>query len=297
VEVELKMLKALLQTMRPRQWTKNIFIFGALVFDKKLFEAVYFSRAMAAFVMFCLLSGAVYIINDLGDVEKDRLHPVKRDRPLASGRLRPSVAVGVGAGILAVLLPLAFVLDVGFGLIALAYLVNNLLYTFWLKNLVIIDVLSIAAGFVLRVGAGVAVIPTERFSPWIYVCMSLLALFLGFGKRRHELVLLADDANNHRRVLDDYNLPFLDEVMGVVTASTVMAYAIYTFSAAGLPANHSMMLTVPFVLYAIFRYLYLIHVRGKGGSPEEILLGDRPFLLDVTLWGVLVVTLLYLVPS
>lgn len=291
------MLKALLQTMRPRQWTKNIFIFGALVFDKKLFEAVYFSRAMAAFVMFCLLSGAVYIINDLGDVEKDRLHPVKRDRPLASGRLRPSVAVGVGAGILAVLLPLAFVLDVGFGLIALAYLVNNLLYTFWLKNLVIIDVLSIAAGFVLRVGAGVAVIPTERFSPWIYVCMSLLALFLGFGKRRHELVLLADDANNHRRVLDDYNLPFLDEVMGVVTASTVMAYAIYTFSAAGLPANHSMMLTVPFVLYAIFRYLYLIHVRGKGGSPEEILLGDRPFLLDVTLWGVLVVTLLYLVPS
>jgi 4-hydroxybenzoate polyprenyltransferase len=297
VEVELKMLKALLQTMRPRQWTKNIFIFGALVFDKKLFEAVYFSRALAAFVMFCLLSGAVYIINDLGDVEKDRLHPVKRDRPLASGRLRPSVAVGVGAGILAVLLPLAFVLDVGFGLIALAYLVNNLLYTFWLKNLVIIDVLSIAAGFVLRVGAGVAVIPTERFSPWIYVCMSLLALFLGFGKRRHELVLLADDANNHRRVLDDYNLPFLDEVMGVVTASTVMAYAIYTFSAAGLPANHSMMLTVPFVLYAIFRYLYLIHVRGKGGSPEEILLGDRPFLLDVTLWGVLVVTLLYLVPS
>lgn len=291
------MLKALLQTMRPRQWTKNIFIFGALVFDKKLFEAVYFSRALAAFVMFCLLSGAVYIINDLGDVEKDRLHPVKRDRPLASGRLRPSAAVSVGAGILAVLLPLAFVLDVGFGLIALAYLVNNLLYTFWLKNLVIIDVLSIAAGFVLRVGAGVAVIPTERFSPWIYVCMSLLALFLGFGKRRHELVLLADDANNHRRVLDDYNLPFLDEVMGVVTASTVMAYAIYTFSAAGLPANHSMMLTVPFVLYAIFRYLYLIHVRGKGGSPEEILLGDRPFLLDVTLWGVLVVTLLYLVPS
>ncbi len=291
------MIKALLQTMRPRQWTKNIFIFGALVFDKKLFEPVYFLRALAAFVMFCLLSGAVYIINDLGDIEKDRQHPIKRNRPLASGRLTPPAAVGVVTGILVVLLPLVFVLDVGFGLIALAYLVNNLLYTFWLKNVVIIDVLSIAAGFVLRVGAGVTVIPTERFSPWIYVCMTLLALFLGFGKRRHELVLLATDANNHRRVLDEYNLPFLDEMMGVVTASTVMAYAIYTFSAAGLPSNHSMMLTVPFVLYAIFRYLYLIHVRGEGGTPEEILLSDRPFLLDVTLWGVLVVTLLYLVPS
>ena len=291
------MLKALLQTMRPKQWIKNVFIFGALVFDNKLFDPAYFLRTLAAFVMFCLVSSTVYIINDLGDIKKDRLHPIKRNRPLASGRLKPPVAVGGAVGILVVLLPLAFALDTGFGIIALAYLVNNLLYTFWLKNVVIIDVLSIAAGFVLRVGAGVAVIPTERFSPWIYVCMTLLALFLGFGKRRHELALLATDANNHRQVLDDYNLPFLDEMMGVVTASTVMAYATYTFSAEGLPSNHSMMLTVPFVLYAIFRYLYLIHVRGEGGAPEEILLSDRPFLLDVTLWGILVVLLLYLIPA
>jgi len=287
------MIKALLQTMRLKQWSKNIFIFGALVFDKKLFVLDHLFRTLAAFVMFCLLSSVVYIINDVGDIEKDRQHPAKRNRPLASGRLKPSVAMGAAAGILVVLLPLAFALDVGFGLIALAYLVNNVLYTFWLKDVVIIDVLSVAGGFVLRVGAGVAVIPTERFSPWIYVCMTLLALFLGFGKRRHELALLTADANNHRRVLDDYSLPFLDEMMGVVTASTVMAYAIYTFSAEGLPSNHSMMLTVPFVLYAIFRYLYLIHVRGEGGAPEEILLSDRPFLLDVTLWGVLVVILLY----
>lgn len=287
------MIKALLQTMRFKQWSKNIFIFGALVFDKKLFVLDHLFRTLAAFAMFCLLSSVVYIINDVGDIEKDRQHPVKRNRPLASGRLKPSVAMGAAAGILVVLLPLAFALDVGFGLIALAYLVNNVLYTFWLKDVVIIDVLSVAGGFVLRVGAGVAVIPTERFSPWIYVCMTLLALFLGFGKRRHELALLTVDANNHRRVLDDYSLPFLDEMMGVVTASTVMAYAIYTFSAEGLPSNHSMMLTVPFVLYAIFRYLYLIHVRGEGGAPEEILLSDRPFLLDVTLWGVLVVILLY----
>ena len=287
------MIKALLQTMRFKQWSKNIFIFGALVFDKKLFVLDHLFRTLAAFVMFCLLSSVVYIINDVGDIEKDRQHPAKRNRPLASGRLKPSVAMGAAAGILVVLLPLAFALDVGFGLIALAYLVNNVLYTFWLKDVVIIDVLSVAGGFVLRVGAGVAVIPTERFSPWIYVCMTLLALFLGFGKRRHELALLTADANNHRRVLDDYSLPFLDEMMGVVTASTVMAYAIYTFSAEGLPSNHSMMLTVPFVLYAIFRYLYLIHVRGEGGAPEEILLSDRPFLLDVTLWGVLVVILLY----
>ena len=287
------MIKALLQTMRFKQWSKNIFIFGALVFDKKLFVLDHLFRTLAAFAMFCLLSSVVYIINDVGDIEKDRQHPVKRNRPLASGRLKPSVAMGAAASILVVLLPLAFALDVGFGLIALAYLVNNVLYTFWLKDVVIIDVLSVAGGFVLRVGAGVAVIPTERFSPWIYVCMTLLALFLGFGKRRHELALLTADANNHRRVLDDYSLPFLDEMMGVVTASTVMAYAIYTFSAEGLPSNHSMMLTVPFVLYAIFRYLYLIHVRGEGGAPEEILLSDRPFLLDVTLWGVLVVILLY----
>lgn len=290
------MIKALLQTMRPKQWAKNIFIFGALVFDKKLLDPVFFLRTLAAFVMFCLLSSTVYIINDLGDIEKDRRHPVKRNRPLASGRLKPSMATGVAVGILVVLLPLAFVLDVGFGLIALAYLVNNLLYTFWLKNEVIIDVLSVAAGFVLRVGAGVSVIPTQRFSPWIYVCMTLLALFLGFGKRRHELTLLAAEANDHRRVLDDYSLRFLDEMMGVVTASTVMAYAIYTFSAEGLPPNHSMMLTVPFVLYAIFRYLYLIHVRGEGGAPEDILLGDRPFLVAVSLWGVLVVALLYFFP-
>ncbi len=291
------MLKALLQTMRPKQWIKNVFVFGALVFDNKLFDAVYFLRTLAAFVMFCLVSSTVYIINDLGDIKKDRLHPIKRNRPLASGRLKPPMAVGGVVGILVVLLPLAFALDTGFGIIALAYLVNNLLYTLWLKDVVIIDVLSIAAGFVLRVGAGVAVIPTERFSPWIYVCMTLLALFLGFGKRRHELALMAADANNHRRVLDDYSLPFLDEMMGVVTASTVMAYATYTFSAEGLPSNHSMMLTVPFVLYAIFRYLYLIHVRGEGGAPEEILLSDRPFLLDVTLWGILVVLLLYLIPA
>jgi 4-hydroxybenzoate polyprenyltransferase len=291
------MIRALLQTMRPKQWSKNIFVFGALVFDKKLFEPVYFLRTLAAFIMFCLLSSAVYIINDVGDLDKDRQHPVKRHRPLASGRLRPSVAIGVAVGILAVLLPVAFTLDVWFGVISLAYLVNNLLYTFWFKNEVIVDVFSIAAGFVLRVGAGVVVIPTERFSPWIYVCMTLLALFMGFGKRRHELSLLAMDANNHRRVLDDYNLPFLDEMMGVVTAGIVMAYAIYTFSAQGLPPNHSMMLTVPLVLYAIFRYLYLIHVRGKGGAPEDILLGDLPFLTAVVLWGVLVVVLFYLVPA
>ena len=291
------MIEALLHTMRPKQWAKNVFIFGALVFDKKLLEPVHFVRTLAAFVMFCLFSSTVYIINDLGDVEKDRQHPTKRDRPLASGRLKPSAAVTAAVGILVVLVPLAFALNVGFGIIALMYLLNNLLYTYWLKNVVIVDVLSIAAGFVMRVAAGVAVIPTERFSPWMYVCMTLLALFLGFGKRRHELALLQVDANNHRRVLDEYSLPFLDEMMGVVTASTVMAYAIYTFSAEGLPTNHSMMLTIPLVLYAIFRYLYLIHVRGEGGAPEEILLGDRPFLVDVILWGVLVVVLLYLVPT
>ncbi|MDY7040521.1 MAG: decaprenyl-phosphate phosphoribosyltransferase, partial [Chloroflexota bacterium] len=285
--------KGLILTMRPKQWTKNVVVFAALVFDKKLFVPLLFAKTTIAFILLCLISSTVYIINDLVDIEKDRQHPRKRQRPLPSGQLKPGVAIAAAIIIPAICLPLAFLLDIGFGLIVITYLMMMIAYSFLLKNVVIVDVLTIAAGFVLRVAAGVPMVNVVRFSPWLYVCITLGALFIGFGKRRHELSLLQANANNHRTVLTDYNQTFLDEMIGVVTASTVMAYSLYTFSAEGLPSNHAMMLTIPFVLYGIFRYLYLIHVQERGGTPEEIILRDKPLLADVLLWGLTVIVILY----
>ncbi len=287
------MLRLLIKSMRPKQWTKNVFVWAALVFDRKLFQTQYLLPTLAGFVVFCLLSSAVYLINDLVDIERDRLHPVKRNRPLASGQLRKSVAVIAAALIIVMSIPAAFALNVTFGVISLAYLALMIAYSFYLKNHVIVDVMTIAAGFVLRVAGGVALVNVERFSPWLYICMTLLALFLGFSKRRHELALLAEGANNHRAILDQYSLRFLDEMINVVASSTVIAYSLYTFFAPNVPANHTMMLTIPFVLYGIFRYLYLIHIKQEGGSPEELLLKDKPFFLNVVLFGVAVIIVMY----
>lgn len=287
------MLRLLLKSMRPKQWTKNVFVWAALVFDRKLFQIQYLLPTLAGFAIFCMLSSAVYLINDLVDIERDRLHPVKRNRPLASGQLRKSVAVVAAALIIAICVPAAFALNTAFGLISLAYLALMIAYSFYLKNRVIVDVMTIAAGFVLRVAGGVALVNVERFSPWLYICMTLLALFLGFSKRRHELALLAQDANNHRAILDEYSLRFLDEMINVVASSTVIAYSLYTFFAPNVPANHTMMLTIPFVLYGIFRYLYLIHIKQEGGSPEELLLKDKPFFLNVILFGIAVIIVMY----
>lgn len=287
------LLKTLVETMRPKQWLKNIFVFAPLVFDVKLFNPVYLARTATGFLLLCLVSGAVYLINDLFDAEKDRQHPRKRNRPIASGRLSRRAAL-----VAAVLVPLiglsaGFLLNFAFGLVLLTYLLLQVAYSFTLKNLVIIDVLVIAAGFVLRVAAGIPLVEAERFSPWIYVCMGLLALLIGFNKRRHELVLLKDNANAHRESLQEYNLPLLDQIIGIVTAATLVAYALYTFSAPNLPANHTMMLTIPFVLYSVFRYLYLVQVKGLGGEPEEIVLRDRPLQGGVVLWGLAVVLIMY----
>ena len=287
------MLKQLLITMRPRQWTKNLFIFAALLFDLKLFDLTYAVRTVLAFVLFCILSGSVYLINDLTDIEKDRQHPVKRNRPLASGKLKRSWAVTAAVVVPPITLSLCFLLQPLFGLIALAYFVIQLLYSFGLKNVVILDVLIIAAGFVLRVAAGAAVAEAQRFSPWIYVCITLLALFLALGKRRNELTLLDANALEHRKVLQEYSPELLDEMIALVTSSTVIAYSLYTFSAENLPANRAMMLTIPFVLYSIFRYLYLIHEKNLGGSPEEILIRDAPFIVSNLCWGAVVVLILY----
>jgi 4-hydroxybenzoate polyprenyltransferase len=290
------MTVGLIKTMRPKQWIKNIFVFAALTFDVKLFNLHYLAQTLAGFVLLCLISGTVYTINDLADVEKDRQHPRKRYRPLASGQLSTRVAVAAAVVIPLVALPLGYLLNPVFGAILIGYLLIQIAYSFWLKNVVIVDVMLVAAGFLLRVAAGVPLVEAVRFSPWLYVCMTLLALLISFGKRRHELVLLKENANAHRQSLQEYNLALLDQAITIVTASTLLAYALYTFSAEGLPPNHTMMLTIPFVLYAIFRYLYLVHVKGIGGAPEEIVLSDRPLQAAVVLWGLSVIIIMYVLP-
>jgi 4-hydroxybenzoate polyprenyltransferase len=294
LDYDCRMFGALLKTMRPRQWTKNIFVFAALVFDKQLFIPSSFLRTLAGFFIFCLISSSVYIFNDLVDVEADRQHPEKRHRPIPSGKLSMGVA-WVAAILLAVVsLVGAYLLSAAFALVIAAYFLLNLAYSKWLKHVLILDVLILAAGFVLRVDAGVRLIQVERFSPWLYVVMTLLALYLGFGKRRAELALLSDDAANHRPVLEGYTIPLLDQYIMIVTGMTIVGYSLYTFSAPNVPANHSMMLTIPFVVYAIFRYLYLIEVEHSGGAPEEILLSDRPFQISMLLWAAAVLAVFYL---
>lgn len=292
-----RQMALLLKTMRPKQWTKNIFVWAALLFDEKLFRADPFLRTLGAFMLFCVISGVVYIINDLVDMEKDRQHPQKRTRPLASGALNARIAVAAAVALVLASLPFSLWINRGLTLILYGYLVLMIAYSFWLKNIVIVDVLTIAAGFVLRVAAGVAVVEATRFSPWIYVCTVLLALFLGLGKRRQEIALLEENSANTRAILAEYNLRFVDEMLALVSASTVMAYALYTFSAPNLPPNHLTMLTVPFVLYGLFRYLYLIHVRGETDPPDVVVLKDRALLLDVLLFGIAVFVIFYIVPK
>lgn len=289
------MIIGILKTLRPKQWTKNGIIFAALVFDEKLFQIEPFLKTLIGFALFCLIAGTVYLINDLVDIEKDRQHPAKKNRPIPAGVVSVQAATIAAIIIPVVCLPLSLWLNTGFGLIMIGYLLLQIAYSFILKNIVIVDVLTLAAGFVLRVAAGVALVQAERFSPWLYVFTVLLALFLGLGKRRTELALLKDQANNTRTILNEYNLPFLDEMMAVVTAGTVMTYAFYTFSAPNLPGNHLMMLTIPFVIYGIFRYLYVIHVQEKNQAPDEILLSDNPLQISIVLFGLTVVSILYLV--
>jgi len=289
------MLKALLKTMRPRQWvTKNVFIFAALVFDKQLLNPSAFLRTLAGFGLFCLISSSVYIFNDLADVEADRQHPEKKNRPIASGRLPVTVAWIAGILLATITLVTGYLLAPAFGYVIGLYFLINMAYSKWLKHIPIIDVFVISAGFVLRVGAGVTLIHVVRFSPWLYVVMTLLSLFLGFGKRRAELALLMQGAGSHRKVLDGYTLPLLDQYIMIVSGTTIVAYSLYTFSAPNVPANHSMMLTIPFVVYTIFRYLYLIEVEHAGGAPEDILLSDRPFQIAMFLWAVSVLVIFYL---
>ncbi len=288
------MLKHLLKAMRPRQWVKNGFVFFALIFDKQLFQAEPFLRTLEGFFLFCLISSSVYLFNDLVDIEADRQHPEKKHRPLASGKLSVRAAVVAAVTLAALALSLGYWLASGFAILLGIYFVINLLYSRWLKHIPILDVLIISAGFVLRVAGGVTLITVERFSPWLYMITVLFSLYLGLGKRRAEMSLLAQGAASHRKVLDGYTLPLLDQYITIVSGTTIVAYSLYTFSAPNLPQNHSMMLTIPFVVYGIFRYLQLIHTGSTAGSPEEVALTDRPLQITVLLWGLAVIVIFYL---
>jgi 4-hydroxybenzoate polyprenyltransferase len=303
---------ALLTAMRPRQWTKNLAVFVGVVFAQQLLTLSSFERALCAFVAFCLASSTIYLLNDLLDLENDRQHPVKSKRPLASGSLPSSWAVIAMALLLlacagATLLLFAIPIEPGsdrfaslggsnllFALIVIAYLSLMVLYSMQLKHVVLLDVFIIASGFVLRILAGAVVIPV-LISPWLYLVTILLSLFLALNKRRHELVLLQDQASSHRQILKEYSLPLLDQMITIVTAATIMAYSLYTFQSP--TGNHRLMITIPLVLYGMFRYLYLVYMRMEGGSPEEVLLRDRHMLGTVVLCTAIVIIVLYILPQ
>lgn len=280
--------------MRPRQWTKNLLVFAGVIFGQKLDDPACRLIALAAFGVFCVLSSSVYLLNDVRDREADRVHPAKSQRPIASGALAPGTALVASAVLAGAGLVVAAWINTSFGLVAAAYLVLMTWYSLSIKHVVILDVLALAGGFVLR-AAGGAVAVQVIFSHWLLMLTLLLALFLALSKRRAELVALSDEARSHRKSLGDYSPYLLDQMIGVVTASTLLAYAFYTISPETVQkfGTDRLLWTVPFPLYGIFRYLYLMHQREGGGNPSETLLEDRPILLCVGLWGASVIAILY----
>jgi 4-hydroxybenzoate polyprenyltransferase len=283
----------LVRSLRPGQWTKNLFVFAPLVFAERLGDPIAVFRSGIAFVIFCALSGAIYLVNDVLDREQDRRHPIKANRPIASGAVSPRIAVTLAVILGLAGLAAAMALGVPFFLIAIGYVTLLSSYSLFLKHIVIVDALTIAAGFTLRAAAGAAAISVP-ISHWLLVCTTLLALFIALTKRRHELTLLMGSATDHRRSLGDYTPYLLDQMISVVTASTVIAYAFYTISPETTQKFGDLLaLTVPFPLYGIFRYLYLVHRREQGGSPAELVINDRPLLVCVALWVLSVVLIIY----
>jgi len=280
--------------MRPQQWIKNFFVFAPLVFAGHLFHRDDLLLTVEGFLLFSFLASGVYIFNDLADLEKDKLHPLKSQRPLPAGKLRVGAARAASALLIGGSVAVAFVLSSGFGIALALYAFLNILYSLKLKDVVILDVMTISAGFVLRVVSGALLIQVGA-SEWLIICTVLLSLFLGFSKRRHEITVLESHANDHREVLQHYSPYFLDQMIGIVTASTVMSYALYTISEETVKkfgTNH-LIYTVPFVLYGIFRYLYLVHKKVEGGNPTKIALTDRPLLVNILLWIVAVSFIIY----
>lgn len=297
------MLATIIKTMRPKQWAKNVFLFVGLVFDRKLTNFPAFLHIIAGFFIFSLIASVVYLINDIADVEADRNHPKKKHRPIAAGKLPIPVAWTAAIVIIVLALPAAYWLSPEFAAICIFYFVLNLTYSKWLKHITLLDIIILASFYVIRVAAGVTLIDVERFSPWLYVFTTFLALLIGTGKRRAELSLLADgqlnqdsdkNSNSYRRVLDGYTLQFLDQLTTLASGMTIITYSLYTFSAPNLPDNHAMMFTIPFIIYSIFRYQYLIQVKNTGGAPEDLILSDRPIQLAIVLYGVAVLIIFYI---
>ena len=277
-----------IQELRPKQWTKNILVFAALIFTIPNINITMIYAALAGFLLFSLLSGCVYILNDLVDLELDRQHPDKRNRPMASGALSPALAVILGLIVLIAALGISYYINIYFAIILSLYLLLNVAYSFYLKKIVIIDVMVIAAGFVLRAVGGAYIINVPM-TPWFIICIALLALFLAISKRRHELVLFETQEGDHRAVLDRYSAQLLDEMNSIVTTATIISYALFTFTSG---RSIYLMWTIPLVIYGIFRYLYLIHIENKGGKPDEILLEDKPILITVLLYAIMLVMIL-----
>jgi 4-hydroxybenzoate polyprenyltransferase len=270
-------------------------VFAGLVFTYNLLNPGMLSRVVLAFVAFCALSSAGYLWNDLRDAPADRLHPTKRRRPIASGQMSPAVAIVLAVALGAAGLGLALMLGTSFFLVASLYMLLTASYSIWFKHLVLIDVFGISAGFVLRAVGGAVVIGVP-VSPWLYVCTVLVSLFIGFGKRRNELEVMEAGAASHRKNLEEYSVELLDQLILIVASVTIMAYSLYTFTAENLPSDHSMMLTIPLVVYGLFRYLYLVRVRHQGGAPEELLLTDPGLRWTAILWASLSVIVLYVFP-
>ena len=287
-------IKNIFLSLRPKQWTKNLLIFAALIFSQNMTNGFYDTATILGFLIFCIISGSIYTFNDLVDINKDRLHPKKAKRPIASGKLPVTYAVLSFfffsiCGILA-----AFSLEENFGWVVLIYFAIQILYTFILKNIVILDIFVIAIGFVLRVVAGAAIIAVP-ISNWLLVCTLFLSLFLALGKRRFELIKMDKKAIDTRATLKDYSVTLLDQMITVVTSATVVAYAIYTLSPETIVKfkTKNLMYTIPFVLYGVFRYLYLIYQRETGGYPEEILVSDVPLIINILLYGFTVWLIIY----
>ncbi len=305
-------LRALFTAIRPRQWTKNLAVFIGLVFAQRLLNPLLGERAILGYLTFCFASSSMYLLNDLIDLEKDRQHPVKCTRPLASASLPTSWAIGGMITLLvlcAVLISYTFFIpiparqdifaafggaNVLFALTIVTYLLLMLLYNLRLKHMVLIDVFTIAAGFVLRILAGTVVVAVS-ISPWLYLVTCFLSLFLALGKRRHELVLLQGQASSHRQILKEYSIPMLDQMITIVVTATIVAYSLYTVE--GATGEQRLIVTVPLVLYGIFRYLYLVYIRKEGGSPEEVLLRDRHMLGTVILCIASILAVLYVLPQ
>jgi 4-hydroxybenzoate polyprenyltransferase len=290
-------IASIVNSLRPKQWTKNFFVFAGIIFSLKFLDLYLLLTVSCAFVLFCGLSSSIYLINDVNDVASDRRHPTKRLRPIAAGQLSLPGALAAAIILGLATLAAAFYLGFAFFLTALAYDILMLLYNFAFRNIVILDTFSIAGGFVLRATAGVAVIAVQ-LSPWLLICTILLSLFIALGKRRHELVAI-NDAGRHRKILDEYSPQLLDQMISAVAGSTVMAYALYTLWPETIAkfGTHYLVYTIPFVLYGIFRYLYLIYRKEKGGEPEELLLTDWPLFIDIILWIGSLMAVIYLVKA